>query len=324
MGILLPCILLCYLLLDAIIEKKNIENLKLAIVLTLFSSITLYCFWPILWGDPIGNFILAFEEMSKFPWGYSVLFNGDVIKGTELSWYYIPEWFLITTPIVFLFFGILGIILFSASFLKEPLKHLRNDKVRNNLLYLSFFFVPLIAVIILNSVLYDSWRQMFFIYPSFILLAIFGLKILFEIRVKNIVKGTLVISFISISLFTILNYPFNYVYFNQFISKSNESIRKSFEMDYWGLSYKQSYEYILANDDSPQINIGVENLPGRFNLFILPPDDRKRINIVDKENAQYFVSCFRWRHKGYPEYSEFKYHSIKIDNSTISEIYKLK
>ncbi|GAJ22942.1 unnamed protein product, partial [marine sediment metagenome] len=64
----------------------------------------------------------------------------------------------------------------------------------------------------------------------------------------------------------IKNHPHQNVYFNFFAGKN---IKERFELDYWGLSYKQALEYVLENDSSEIINIQVSQHPGVYNQFIL-------------------------------------------------------
>ncbi|MFB0526328.1 MAG: hypothetical protein ACETVO_02505 [bacterium] len=41
--------------------------------------------------------------------------------------------------------------------------------------------MPIVVVIGMRSVLYDAWRQMFFVYPAFLMLSLAGLASLFEL-----------------------------------------------------------------------------------------------------------------------------------------------
>lgn len=325
MGVLLPCCIILLLIIDALIEKKYFHHLNLALVFLFVSTIVLYVSWPFLWNNPIENFMLAFENMSKFPWDGIVLFNGEFVSTMELGWDYIPLWFSITTPITYLAAGLLGILLFVLHFIREPSSFLNNFKERNNLLFLIFFFVPVVAVIVLQSVLYDGWRQLFFIYPSFVLLAIYGLNFLLKKKLKVIVIAIFVFSFSFNLFFMVRNYPFQQVYFNHFFTFSPpEHIRKNFEMDYWGTSYKQSLEYILQNDDSQSINICVANEPGFSNLQILPTHERDRINNVPVKEASYFITNYRWHPQDYKKFAAFRLHSFKVVDNTVNEIFKLK
>jgi hypothetical protein len=325
MGVLLPCCIVLFLLLDAIREQSYIHHLKLTLVFLFVSAIVLYASWPFLWNDPFGNFVLAFENMSKFPWDGIVLFKGEFVKTMELGWDYVPVWFSITTPVVYLAAGLMGIGLLIYQVFRKPLPFLNNVKERNNLLYIFCFFVPVIAVIVLHSVLYDGWRQMYFIYPSFVLLAVYGLDFLFKKKLKGVAIAFFVVSFSFSSFFMLKNFPVQQVYFNSFFAFSPpEYLRKHFEMDYWGASYKQSLEYILENDTSLSINICFANEPGYSNLNILRPDERTRLHLTPRDEAGYFITNYRWHPQDYEKLNEFSFYSLKVADNTVSEIFKLK
>jgi hypothetical protein len=326
MGILILLGALVILILDLIKKQEKQIQLRLIILFLISSCLTLYITWPFLWNDPLNNFAFAFNNMSKFRWDNFVLFNGEFIKATELGWTYIPTWFTITTPIIYLLFGAFGILLLIFQFLKTPYVFLYNSIKRTNLLFLGYFIAPILAVIVLHSVLYDGWRQIFFIYPSFILLIIYGLSHL--IKKKKIFIATmslLTITFGITASFMIRNFPLQGVYFSEILSFSPpEYLRRNFEMDYWGVSYKQSLEHIAKVDTSASIDISVENYPGIANLEMLPTMERKRFNIVPRDSATYFITNYRWHPQDYSEYTNFKFHSLTVEKNTVNEIFKLK
>jgi hypothetical protein len=327
-GIFLFCCILFFLLLDLLLANKNkietIKKIKLALTFFVATILTLYISWPFLWENPIANFIYAFNNMAKFPWDSSVWFKGQFFKVANLTWDYIPVWFVITTPLYYLIAGLGGIILLFINFFKKPFSFISNTLNRNNLLFIICFVAPVLAVIILKSVLYDGWRQLFFIYPSFVLLVVYAIHYMLQTKLKKIIISITFIYFGYIALFMIANNPFQQVYFNELMNKSPEYIRSQFELDYWGASYKQSLEYILKEDKSEHINIAVANVPGRLNVRILPVQDRERINLVEIENAKYFITNYRWHPKDYDEYKQKKWHAIKVNNNTINEIFKLQ
>jgi Dolichyl-phosphate-mannose-protein mannosyltransferase len=327
MGIMLLTLIGAFLLIDMILEKKYRFHLKLGVAIILTSCITLFVSWPYLWNSPFGNFHQAWSNMSHFRWAGSVLFQGRMIKATQLDWYYIPVWFLITTPIIYIISGGLGIGALIISIMRKPIQFLRNNKSRNNLLYLLCFMLPIFAVIYLKSVLYDGWRQMFFIYPSFVLLIVYGLNLILK-RIKHIrpvipVMITLVMIVpVAVTMYNF--YPFEHVYFNPLVnSNPPEKLRKTYDLDYWGLSYKQSLSYILANDSAKSIHIAVANEPGKLNLSMLHIADRQRINISKMGKAKYFVTNYRWHPDDYDGINGTSFYAIKRNNSTISEVFKL-
>jgi hypothetical protein len=331
MGVLLFGCILGFLLLDffmAIIQKTDYKKtIKLVLAFLLATILSLYISWPYLWENPISNFVFAFKNMTKFPWEGTVLFNGNFIRSAQLPWYYVPVWIAITTPIYYLIAGFGAVILLFIKFSKKPFDFLSNTIIRNNLFYIVCFFAPISAVIILKSTLYDGWRHLFFIYPSFALLSIFGINFLLQTKFKNFIIIITFVYFSFVGWFMIKNNPFQQVYFNElFFNKPPEYIRTHFEFDYWGASYKQSLEYILKEDNiSPSINVLVWNPPGRINVNMLTKENRKRINIVETfQEAKYFITNYRWHPEDYTELEKQKWHVFKVNNNTISEIFKIK
>lgn len=326
MGVLILSGTLAVLVLDLLLKKEKGIQLRSISIFIVFSCLTLFATWPYLWQDPLNNFVLAFENMSSFRWDRLVLYKGEMIKATELSWDYIPTWFSITTPLVYLLLGAFGFLLLIFQFLKKPSEFLHNSIKRTNMLFLGYFIAPILAVIVLHSVLYDGWRQMFFIYPSFVLLIIYGLSHLLK-RKKLFITAisALVITFCVTAGGMFRNFPLNNVYFSElFIFTPPEYLRKNYEMDYWGVSYKQSLDHILKVDSSATINISVENIPGIINLLILPSEDRKRFKHVARYEAKYFITDYRWHPEEYSEYADLKFHSITVCENTVNEIFKLK
>jgi hypothetical protein len=286
--------------------------------------------WPWLWQDPVGHFSIAFSNMSKFRWYNTILMNGDFVLSYAVGWRYLPRWFGLTTPILYLLLGITGFIFLVLRFFRKPLDFIRPTTHRNHLIYLACFTGPVMAVIILHSVLYDGWRQMYFIYPAFLLLAIYGLSSLLNSGIfhsdlpKVGVIILLIISFAGTGLTMIKSHPFEDVYFNILLSKKDQYLRKTFELDYWGTSYKQALEYIVAHDRSPVLKIKVANHPGEYNSFILKPEDRKRIRYVEADDqADYFITNYRWHPWDYPYPKKKKIFFITIQNSEICSAWKL-
>ena len=324
-GIILPIFVFSFLVLDAIIEKKYIHHLKLILFLGLTSIFVLYLSWPFLWTDPINNFIYAFNNMSKFRWDAAMLFKGEFITGTSIKWNYIPVWFSITTPIFFLLTGLSGIILLIVRFIKAPKIFLLNIKERNNIFFLVCFFVPILVSILLKSVLYDGWRHMYFIYPSFVMLAIYSLHFILQKMKRHLFVIAVTLTFTFLIVFMIKNHPHQLVYFNYFVAPNNpEYIRKNFEMDYWGVSYRESLEYILKSDSSKSINLKFSMYSGHIPILILSDSERKRINLVPFEKADYFITNYRWHPGDYDELKDSEYHSFKVGNNTVNKIFKLR
>ena len=101
-------------------------------------------------------------------------------------------------------------------------------------------------------------------------------------------------------------------------------LTNNFEMDYWGVSYKQAFEYVANNDSNNLIKVAVENYPGEANLNMLKPHERNRFKLVSKEEANYFITNLRWASEDYGKYEQYKFHSIVIDRNTVVDVFKFR
>jgi hypothetical protein len=96
-------------------------------------------------------------------------------------------------------------------------------------------------------------------------------------------------------------------------------------MDYWGTSYQQATEYILKTDTSNLITIVYKPNPPLAPLLIFNAKDRKRIRTISTiEDADYLVTNYRNHPQDFPIPHSKECYSIKVLNSTILSIFKLK
>jgi tetratricopeptide repeat protein len=333
LGIMMPAITVFIFILDFIQRRENTgENLKVMgklfmyFVMMLFLTVLL---WPYLWEDPFKYLFLAFEKMSHHPWEGKVLFCGDYIKSLELPSHYISTWIAVSTPVMYMIFFVVGIFGLAISTLKRPLDLFFANK--KDLLMLIWCFSPLVLVVVMKSVLYDGWRHLFFIYPAFLLITLIGVRTIFSFSkgmkhplksiYRAIVASYIILSTLQVAMFMISNHPYQHVYFNMFAGRDMEEAKNNFEMDYWGLSYKESLEKILEIDSRENIKVLAANDPGKFNLMIIDKKDRGRIEFVDKiVDADYFITNYRMHKDEYPmELTEI--FAIEVGNAKIQSIY---
>ena len=307
------------------LHRKDILSLVLFLALT---SGLVILFWPILWKNPLGQFLRAFKTMSRYPWDWPVLYIGRSLASSSLPWHYIPVWMLITTPLLYSGFFLVGVFRSFIEIIKQRFRLFREEKKRNDILFLSWFFIPLLAVIIFRSVVYDSWRHLYFIYPAFLILAVKGLLFLWASmkslgRLAKVLKPVYILIIVSCLIyaaaFMVINHPFQNVYFNRL---AGNDLRAKWELDYWGLSYRQALEYVIRHDSAEQISVYVANYPGELNRLILKPEDQKRLVYSSKpEGAAYVLSNYRWHKEDYPYPNEI--YSITVGRAKIMSVFKL-
>jgi hypothetical protein len=338
-GIMLPFITIFFVFADLIFGNKRKVKIKITLMsLIVYTSVLILCtilFWPVLWKNPLINFINAFKEMSNYPWtGYNLYLGNQLRGGSALPWHYIPVWLIITTPPMYVFFALIGIIVSLKSFIVNPRRYYFEN--RNDLVFIIWLFMPIAAVTIFHSVLYNAWRQMFFVYPAFLLLSLIGLTSTFGYigdKFQGImykIINTALICFVffgtlSTMYFMAKNHPYQNLYFNK-LTGGIRGAKNRFDMDYWGLSYRQGLEYILKTDTDNPIPFATFYPNGKNNVLILPEEQRNRLlNVREINNARYFLTNFRgYRTSMDNEYPYEKYFSAKIDGVEILVVYKIR
>lgn len=335
-GILVPALTSIFLVMDIILvesyRKEWFKALKSWFVYGLCLVFLTILFWPYLWEQPFTKFAEAYKVMSHYNWGGTVLYLGEYIKADHLPWHYIPVWILITTPILYIVFFVAAIFKLICLLIAEPLSFYKDYKF--DLICLCWLLIPIMVVITKKSVLYDGWRQMFFIYPAFLMISLEGVASSLEWarhHLKNWKKTFgffFIISIVSAnSVFIMIKmtnlHPFQNIYFNMLAGKNLMEIKKNFELDYWGLSFRKALEFIVKQDERQTIKVHPSNLAGDANIQILNPSDQKRLFFLRAiEGADYFVTNYRWHHTDYDLEKEI--FSVEREGAKIVSVFKLK
>lgn len=269
--------------------KKEIGLRRFLGVLCIYIPTTIVfviMFFPYLWAHPIDNLVQIFMNMSKFNrWGGENLYNGDFIIGSKLPWHYSLVWILITTPILYLGLFMIGAVSTIRQLISRRLNPWSNDCQMQDMVFLVLFTTPILAVIFLDSILYNGWRQLYFVYPALLLLAVKGWVEIWNSRsFTYYARGLLVIITAVLLLLTvrwmIVNHPMQNLFFNSF---AGHDLRSKWDMDYWGLGNKKALDFILSNDSSDIIYIKADSLtPIGHSLLMLPEEKRNRIKPVYK------------------------------------------
>ncbi len=311
--------------------KKVLISIGIYLAATMVFTILL---WPFLWQQPGAHFIEAFKDMSKFSrqLGMEVLYLGDFITSSKLPWHYIPVWILVTTPFLYLAFFFFGLWTMIKRFSKSFVDTYR--QYRPDISVVGWFLGPLIAVILFKSVLYDGWRHLYFIYPALIYIALIGIEAImkyiktykhkFRKALQVILISVTLLQISTISLFMIKNHPYQNVYFN-FLVGGMDRAKDNFDLDYWGLSFREGLEYIASNDNDQVIPIYFAG-GSLDNVLILDPKTASRFKVLDQADiikAKYILSNYRWQdHRSLP--FEREVYTVKVDGERIMSVFKVK
>ena len=298
-GIYLPLLSITIFILIELIKKRIGKAVSYFLVFAGLTSATIVLFWPFLWESPVNNFIKAFSRMSNFPWNHEIYFAGRIITAHQVPAWYIPVWMFITTPLLYTIGFIFGLYEIVISSISAGRGVLRSNELLHKYFFAIVFFVPLASVTVLGSPLYDGWRQIFFIYPAFIIVSVQGLLFIYNFLKKG---GNLVATYClplilltscTLSMLSMVrNHPFQMVYFNDLMKRHAV---KNFEMEYWGLSYIYGLKKVLEIEKgNKSVNLFHGNYsPIHRSFDLLEPEEKERFAFVGFENAQYFITNYR-------------------------------
>jgi len=323
--IIFPIIVFFYLMPYFFRSKSTLPRVPIFVYL-IASVASIYAFFPYLWEDPINRFIEVFKSLSRYNWAGQNLYFGQFVAANDLPWHYIPVWVTITTPIFYLLLFCVGIY---AIIRNCGLNVFSDFNKIQDIIFLGLAIGPIFIVISLNSVLYDTWRHLFFIYPFVIIIAAIGWDHIPTKRFKSTklftVKAFLTAAaMIQISAWMVTNNPNQNLYFNEFAGSKN--LQNKWEMDYLGLSNKQAINFLLDSNDDKKITVGaISFTPFEMALKAVKSEYRDRLKVVElDESPDYIVNNYRMV-KSHPAKYLVGYEFLRdysIDGSKYLEIWQ--
>ena len=249
---------------------------------SLASAATFYAAWPALWRDPLFA-IEAFETLSSHPIHVATLFRGEAVRWPNLPWDYIPTWTLITTPPLALALAAVGIGHLARLCAARWRDMFANSTARFGLLTAACLTLPVAAAILLNSNLYNGWRQMYFRYAPTCVLAAFGLRTMAALPKPRLRAGALALAAVGVAAIAVQMvrvHPYQNEYFNFLVDKSGLADR--WQIAYWGVSHKEALERMLELHPQGRVSVNSRDYdlytPSR-NLQLIPLEDRRRTSI---------------------------------------------
>jgi hypothetical protein len=278
--------------------------------------------WPLLWDDPARNFLDAVAEASHFPYTIPTLYLGERVLPSQLPWHYIPLWALITTPVPYCVLAGVGTIATARDLVRSGARAVAQAPER--LLPFLWLLVPWLVITARHATLYDGWRHLFFVYPALLLLAVAGIRALLKAaeRVQPALRLAVaaVVGFAWVSVIVTMAsiHPHENVYFNALIDPA--LARGQFELDYWGLSYREGIEAVLAHDTRSRLKLLVTEDGGRYGSLLLSEAERARLQFVaDSRQADYVLTAFRWHPYDYPLPEVF---NVTVNGMKIMAVYR--
>jgi len=340
-GLIIIPITFFFYLFDLFLSNEKWQSYLKASLLFLFSCIIaaglVYWFTPKLYTNPIANYIQIFNIMKRYPWSDYQLYMGQNISN-HIPWHYSIVWFSISSPVFYLVLFLLGGITLVIRTLRSRLReHFRS--MGDLYLVEACGILPIIAVIVMKSVLYTDNRQMYFVYPALLLISLYGFKSLIDkIHQKSqfwrLWMAIILIAGLAYPVYFMIRYhPYQATYFNFLAGSKMSIIKNRFILDAWGLSTKDGLEYIAKTDPAQKITVLIfGNFRGGW--LLLPEPDRQRLNvlypqkgtqsldIINSQSPEYIIDTYR-RYPVEKVTGGKAVYSIKVGDADILTVYKM-
>ncbi|MDC0303729.1 glycosyltransferase family 39 protein [Flavobacteriales bacterium] len=315
LGVLIPAISMFVLIFMPVVFSKKV---KIGIQYSFVLLTCVIAFWPVLWPSPFEQLIASFEHMRQFPWDDFSLFEETFATPTDMPWYYLPKWVLMTSPLLQVLLMLLGPVVWLGFRKNSPFKWA----------ILIWAVAPLVAIIGLDATVYDTWRHIYFIYPAWIIMGVGVVHAAKEhVKMPLLRKAGVALICLAIGtnlIWSAVNHRNLQCYFNP-LFKTNASL--NYDYDFWGLSYLEGLEWIMEQNPSGYVKLSVANAPGFYNCQMLPQSDQKRIEFVSRDSADYFLSNFRFPVHFEPyQKGEYPYQNlvfeVKVDGNRALGVYQ--
>ncbi|UYZ61564.1 hypothetical protein [Hymenobacter weizhouensis] len=301
-----------------------------------------YIGWPYLWAMSWTDLLTASQRLNRFPWAGVVLYWGHVyhIPAERLPWHYIPGWILVTTPVAYTLAAMGGLVLTLRALWRPRAEGAPPVAQRCDVLVVLWLLVPLLLLVGLNMTVYNGWRHLYFIYPAVLMLTVRGVHFLWTRAHRHSTSWALAARLLLVAggleaAYTagrmVEAHPNQHVFFS-FLPPS--AAERLFELDYWGLSYRQGLEWVLAHDASPHVVL--TGNPGYIdnNMLVLPPEQRARIRYVYRPTpttlpaeARYYLTAYHYyngRPQQYPDSTSLggEVYTIRANGLRIFSVFK--
>lgn len=300
-------------------RRVRIQTAGIYSVLTLGFAFAMF---PVFWNDTIRN-VIGFFRSSANPVGVPTYYFGKFYVSPSIPWHYHFVWVAISSLLSVVVTGVAGICWFVYS---------RGKKAADEKIQPYVVMALIIAGTFLTSVFfhprsYDGWRHIYYIYPCLIGFSVYMLKqcqryVRTPVGKKAFYTLTLLIcaDVLSAAVFMVRNHPNEYVYFNALAGNYTHA-KANFDFDYWGISQKQIFEYLMSLPVTKPATVYFEQVLPYTDAVMIPFLQNKGIRAVPSvEEADVYVTINR-DFKDPPPPQFRKIYAVTIEGADASAVY---
>lgn len=202
--------------------------------------------WPWAQRKPFIRPFRAAAEAAHFHWSGPVLFGGVEYQADQLPRSYLPTWFALTLPEIYIVAAVsCGLCVCWRA------RRWQLERVWALAVLSLFVIVPVLGVLATHPTLYDAHRHFLFLLPLLAALSGVALARALENRalpalVRAGIAGAWLVCAVQVASDMVRLHPYEYVYFNR-LSGGLAAQRSRYETDYWGASYREGLAWVRDN-----------------------------------------------------------------------------
>lgn len=261
--------------------------------------------WPYAQTDPLlGPIRVAFAHSRILEWMGPLKFMGRTVYSENLPWNYAPVWFGITLPEVYFFAALVsvaGLVAWALACRRRPfVEWALRPPVILAVMLVAAVAVPLLLVITRGTVLYDGIRHLLFVVPPLAVGLGWGTAAALQrIRRPALAWATLGLVLVLVAraaLDMVALHPYQGLHFNRLFGGGLAGGARSFETDYWGLSYREGVEWLLANPPAAERPLRVANCSNTFlsGYFVERARDDRFVSVFIREPRDIMLATTRY------------------------------
>ena len=253
--------------------------------------------WPWAQVSPFSRPLQAAAIARHFSWGGTMRFDGRMISTDNMPASYLPIWFKVTLPDNYLLAIVCAVVVFATI----RARRLCVSRVLAISMLVVFVALPFVGVVVTHPIIYDAHRHFLFLMPAIAALAGLALDSFIDVaRIPRAIRLAMVAVLIGLSSVTVYDmrqlHPYEYIYFNR-LSGGLRRQANRFETDYWGLTYREGFDWVIRNVDpghSRKITVAACNANSQLRYFRTRMWRARRFIVEDRsEHAQIHLGMLR-------------------------------
>jgi hypothetical protein len=212
--------------------------------------------WPFAQVDPVRNPFRALGAFQAFHREVLNLFEGAYVRSDQLPRHYLPKWLALTWPDVYTVALPVGVACPLAVLARGGPRR-RRERALSVLWLLGVTAFPVVWVVLTRPPLYDSMRHFLFVVPGLAVVGGVGLACALRALPSAGLRTAAIALLLWPTSRTVRDmvelHPYQSVYFNRWFAGGLPGAAGRYETDYWGSSYKEAVEWVVASYPGPYV-----------------------------------------------------------------------